>query len=81
MKKEQKAKQIRDEIDEAKVKAQGKIKSHHLTRITGSRNPCEYVVCTDGTEIAYDKAEEKLLIRALFKEVQKKEGKKSKAQV
>lgn len=68
MKKEKSVKKIRDEIDKAKASALGKQKSHHLTRITGSRNPIEYVVCTDGTEIAYSKSEEDVLISTLIRQ-------------
>lgn len=68
MKKEKSVKKIRDEIDKAKASALGKQKSHHLTRITGSRSPIEYVVCTDGTEIAYSKSEEDVLISTLIRQ-------------
>lgn len=66
------AKEIREEIDKEKVHALGKKRSHHLTRITGSRNPIEYVVCTDGTEIPYTKAEEERFIAALESEKPKR---------
>lgn len=62
------AKEIRDEIDEKKAKALGKKPSHHLTLITGTRSPSDYVVCTDGTEIAYSKSEEDILNAALRSE-------------
>lgn len=65
MTKEKTAEQIRNEIDKEKAKAQGKKRSHHLTRVTGSRQPSEYVVCTDGAEIAYSKAEEEMLTKVL----------------
>lgn len=57
------AKEMREMIDKEKAQALGKKKSHHLTRITGSRNPAEYVVCTDGTEIVYSKAERKVELK------------------
>lgn len=62
------AKELRDEIDKEKTKAHGKRRSHHLIRVTGLREPAEYVVCTDGTEIAYSKAEEEMVTKALFEE-------------
>ena len=60
--------QIRDEMDKEKAKAHDKKRSHHLTRVTGLREPAEYVVCTDGTEIAYSKSEEEKITKALFEE-------------
>lgn len=68
MTEEKTAKEIRDEIDKEKANALGKKPGHHLTKLTGSREPSEYVVCTDGTEIAYNRAEEERLLARISKE-------------
>ena len=65
---EKTARQIRDEIDKERAKALKKIPSHHLTKLTGLREPSEYVVCTDGTEIAYNRAEEERFLSRLSAE-------------
>lgn len=67
MSKLQDVQQLQSEIDLKKVQLQGKQKSHHFTKITGIQEPVEYVVCTDGTEIPYTKAEEKALIKVMMK--------------
>ena len=83
MKKEKTVKKVRDEIDKAKASALGKQKSHHLTRITGSRDPVEYVVCTDGTEIGYSKSEEEIVIAMLIRqrELENEEKRENKANI
>jgi hypothetical protein len=74
MTKEKTARQLKEQIDKDKVKTAGKKKSHHLTQIT-ARGPIEYVVCTDGTEIAYTKSEEKMLMAAYEREYRAMRGK------
>ena len=63
-----KANEIRDAIDRKKEKEAGKKKKNHLTRVTGSRGPIEFVVFTDGTEVPYTKEEEEELINAMIDE-------------
>ena len=68
MTKRKTATQIREEMDKEKAASEGKKLSHHLTRVTGLREPSEYAVCTDGTQIPYSKSEEGTITKAFYKE-------------
>lgn len=72
MSEEKTSRQIRDEIDKERAKALNKIPSHHLTKLTGLREPSEFVVCTDGTEIAYNRVEEERFLSRLYRENEEK---------